>query len=506
MEPGVIILFSICMSAVIMYSFNLLITTGKHSHRLPPGPSTFPIIGNFLWLRLSSSQFEQRLRSIHAKFGPIVTLWIGFHPAIFIADRSLAHHALIQNGVVFADRPEPLVTNKAFNISSAFYGPLWRLLRRNLTSEILHPSRVKSYNHARNWVLKILLDRLESQHESGGPVYVLNHFQHAMFCLLVLMSFGDKLETEQVRKIEDVHRTFLLDLRRFNVLNFMPSVTKIIFRRRWLEFKQLRRKVDDVLIPLIRARRNIKKEIEMKQETDHEFVLAYVDTLLDLQLPEENRKLKEEEMVTLCSEFLIAGTDTTSTALQWIMANLVKNQNIQEKLYTEIKLVMGEKGSTEMVKEEDVHNMPYLKAVILETLRRHPPAHFVVPHAATEDVVLNGWSVPKKATLNFMVAEMGWDSTVWEDPMEFKPERFNGMGEGFDISGSREIKMMPFGVGRRICPGLALAMLHLEYFVANLIWRFKWSAVNGDEVDLSEKQEFTIVMKYPLQAHINPRL
>ncbi|KAE8718094.1 Cytochrome P450 89A9 [Hibiscus syriacus] len=159
-----------------------------------------------------------------------------------------------------------------------------------------------------------------------------------------------------------------------------------------------------------------------------------------------------------------------------------------------------------MVKEEDAHKMPYLKAVILETLRRHPPAHFVVPHAATEDVVLNGCSVPKNATLNYMVAEMGWDLRVWEDPMEFMPERFDGMEEGFDISGSREIKMMPFGVGRRICPGLALAMLHLEYFVANLIWKFKWTSVNGNEVDLSEKQEFTIVMKYPLQAHINPRL
>ncbi|KAK8644088.1 hypothetical protein V6N13_123404 [Hibiscus sabdariffa] len=518
METWVIILITICMSAVIKSIFNLVLSTRKHFHRLPPGPQTIPVIGNFLWLRLATNslQLEQRLRSIHDKFGPIVTLWIGFRPAIFIADRSLAHQALIQNGVVFADRPKPLVTNKALNISSAFYGPLWRLLRRNLTSEILHPSRVKSYSHARNWVLKILLDRFESQHRSGEPVYVLKHFQHAMFCLLVLMCFGDKLETEQIGRIEDVHRTFLLNISRFNILNFMPSVTKMIFRRRWKEFQQIRRKVDDVLIPLIRARRNIKEESsapsKTKQDTEHEFVLSYVDTLFDLRLPEENRKLKDEEMVTLCSEFLSAGTDTTSTALQWIMANLVKNQSIQEKLYTEIKLVMGEKTSAEMVKEEDAHKMPYLKAVILESLRRHPPAHFVVPHAVTEDVVLNGCLVPKNATLNFMVAEMGWDSRAWENPMEFKPERFLSNGgtakgmEAFDISGGREIKMMPFGVGRRICPGLALAMLHLEYFVANLIWKFKWSAVNGDAVELSEKLEFTTVMMYPLKAHINPRL
>ncbi|XVE62346.1 hypothetical protein DITRI_Ditri06bG0110700 [Diplodiscus trichospermus] len=162
-----------------------------------------------------------------------------------------------------------------------------------------------------------------------------------------------------------------------------------------------------------------------------------------------------------------------------------------------------------MVKEDDLNKMPYLKAVILEGLRRHPPAHFVLAHAVTEDALLNGCLVPKNGTLNFMVAEMGWDLTVWEDPMAFKPERFmsNGEkgGEAFDITGSRQIKMMPFGAGRRICPGLAFAMLHLEYFAANLVWQFKWTAVDGDDIDLSEKQEFTIVMKYPLKAHITPR-
>ncbi|KAJ9678322.1 hypothetical protein PVL29_020476 [Vitis rotundifolia] len=109
-----------------------------------------------------------------------------------------------------------------------------------------------------------------------------------------------------------------------------------------------------------------------------------------------------------------------------------------------------------------------------------------------------------------MVSEMGRNPNKWEDPMEFKPERFlNSKGDGdevFDITGSREIKTMPFGAGRRIRPGLGLAMLHLEYFVANLVWSFEWKAVEGDEVDLSEKQEFTIVMKNPLQAHLSPRL
>ncbi|XVE90374.1 hypothetical protein DITRI_Ditri20bG0072500 [Diplodiscus trichospermus] len=188
MEPWFIILISICISAVIKSIFNLLFTIIKPSYSLPPGPSTLPVISNFLWVCKFSFELEHSLRSIHAKFGPIVTLWIGFLPAIFIADRSydrsLAHQALIQNGAIFANRPKPFVTNKILNINSAFYGPNWRLLKRNLTSEILHPSRIKSYSHARNWALKILLNCFKLQYKSGDPVYVLKHFQHVMFCLL----------------------------------------------------------------------------------------------------------------------------------------------------------------------------------------------------------------------------------------------------------------------------------------------------------------------------------
>lgn len=513
MESWFIIVVTLCIGFLLKSLFNLTISpNSKPKKKLPPGPYSFPVIGSLLWAGRSFADLEPMLRDLKAKYGPLITLNIGSRSAIFVANHSLAYQALVQQGAVFSDRPRAVPTSAVVssnqrNISSAPYGPIWRLLRRNLTSEILHPSRIKSYSKARSWVLGILLQQL--RHAQVDSVRLIDHFQYAMFCLLVLMCFGDKLEEAQIKQIENIQRKLLLGFRRFNILNFFPRVGKIIFRNRWKELIEVRQEQENIFIPLIEARSRAK---EQKTEHGDEFVASYVDTLLNLELPEENRNLNHGEIVTLCSEFLSAGTDTTSTALQWVMANLVKNPSIQEKLYQEIASVVGEKQSKlteEVVKEEDLQKMPYLKAVILEGLRRHPPGHFVLPHTVTEEVELNGYVVPKNATINFMVAEMGLDPKVWEDPLEFRPERFLVEGsdkEGFDITGSREIKMMPFGAGRRICPGYVLAMLHLEYFVANLVWHFQWKAVEGDDVDLSEKLEFTVVMKNPLRARICPRV
>ncbi|XP_022148533.1 cytochrome P450 89A2-like [Momordica charantia] len=513
------IFFDVAISLCICYLLTAIFGHFRSSTNLPPGPPSFPILTTLLWLRRSPLQIESLLRTFVAKYGPVVTLRIGSRPSVFIADRHIAHAALIQSASLFADRPPALpvssvVSSNQHNISSASYGPLWRLLRRNLTSQILHPSRVASYGGARKWVLDILLNRFLSHPESGTPVCVVHHFQYAMFCLLVLMCFGNRLEETKIREIENVNRALLLQLGRFRILDFFPKLTKLFLRNSWEAFLQLRRNQENVLIPLIEARRKAKQNRANRAQIEKEedkFVVSYVDTLLDLKLTDEgNRDLTDGEMVSLCSEFLNAGTDTTSTALQWIMANLVKYPEIQRKLFAEIEGVMG-KGEEE-VKEEDLGKLPYLKAVVLEGLRRHPPGHFVLPHAVKEDTTLENYAIPKNGTVNFMVAQMGWDPKVWEDPMAFKPERFmngGGGGEGetiaFDITGSKEIKMMPFGAGRRMCPGLGVAMLHLEYFIANLVWRFEWKAVAGDDVDLSEKVEFTVVMEKPLKAALNSR-
>ncbi|XP_020114996.1 cytochrome P450 89A2-like [Ananas comosus] len=486
---------------------------------LPPGPRSVPVVGPlFALLRLrrrSNFDVERLLRGLCRRHGPIVTLQLlsSSRPAVFIADRVLAHRALVARGAEFADRPPAfgpgaVLSSNQRSINTAPYGPVWRALRRNLAAELLHPSRLRAHSPARRWALDLLVRDLGTKSSDGAAaaVVVMESFQFAMFCLLVLMCFGERLPDEQIRRIESLQRDLLSNFVSFSVLALYPKITRLLFRGRWKKLMEIRRKQEETFVPLIDARRNNLLLQRRRRSEEDGFVYSYVDSLVDLEIPVDGgRKLTDGEIVSLCSEFLSAGTDTTATSLQWIMANLVKQPDIQTKLYEEIERVVEKDAA---VREEDLQRMPYLKAVVLEGLRRHPPGHFVLPHAVTEEAEFEGYRIPKGAAVNFTVAEIGWDGAVWQEPMEFRPERFleGGEGEGVDITGGREIRMMPFGAGRRICPGMGLALLHLEYFVANLVKEFEWKpAAEGEEVDMTEKLEFTVVMKTPLRARILPR-
>ncbi|WCJ27748.1 cytochrome P450 family 89 subfamily A polypeptide 5 [Euphorbia peplus] len=182
----------------------------------------------------------------------------------------------------------------------------------------------------------MLLDRFESQSNSGDPVSVMDNFEYAiMFGLLVHWCFWDNIDERKIQQIKKVEHSVLFLSRRFELLKNFPTLTKILCRKSWTEVLQIFKERADVVIPLVRARNKLN-------ENNKEFVLSYVDTLLNLQLPHEQRKLTENEIVSLCSEFLHASTDTIPPALEWIMANLVKYPGIQEKLFMEIKQVVKE--------------------------------------------------------------------------------------------------------------------------------------------------------------------
>ncbi|GJV61744.1 cytochrome P450 89A2-like protein [Tanacetum coccineum] len=505
MEIWFVVVVTICLAALI----RAMLFSSRTGKKLPPGPSF--LYSTYLILTNSVYNFEPILIRLKAIYGPFITLPIGFNPCFFVGSHSLAHEILIQKGALFSDRPK---TIPVLRISTSTYGPTWRILRRNLTSEIMHPYRIKSYSWARSWVLCNLIDKIQEHAAAADGIKVIDHFQHAMFSLLTCMCFGQKFDEGRINEIAKVHRDMQKVMGRFRLLAMFPRLRKILFRKSWKEYERVSLNNEQVFIPIIKSR--IESPNFEKQN------VAYVDTLVNIQLPQEEAdngnsgKLTFKDMVALCGEFFNAGTETTTTSLHWIMANLVKYPHIQSKLYDEIVAVVGppppppRKGVDleSVINEEDLKKMPYLKAVVLEGLRRHPPGHFVLPHSVTKEAEVQGYTIPQGATVTFLVAEMGLDPKVWDDPLEFKPERFlsnDGSNGEFDITGNKEIKMMPFGAGRRICPGYELALLYLEYIVANLMWYFHWTTPDGHHVDLSEKAEFVVTMKNPLIARITSR-
>jgi len=462
---------------------------------LPPGPPAWPIVGNLLQIGFSSVAFQSSVKKFHERYGPIFTMWLGSRPMLVIATRELAHEALIQKGSVFADRPPVSGTRKIFtsnqhSINSATYGPLWRSLRRNLVSEALSPSALKAFREVRECGIGHLVENLRNEAaRNGGAVTVVAQFRTAVFCIVLWMCFGSKQDEETMISVQGLMREVLLTS---GGPDEALSIPGFFYRRPRARIAEIRRRQREALLALINQRRDAPPTAGG----------AYIDTLFNLTV-DGGRSLHDDELVTLCSEFIIAGTDTTTTSLQWLMANLVICQDVQARLYDEIVSVTGRRKPAE---ENDLQRMPYLEAVVKETLRRHPPVHFFVRHAVPGPCDLAGYKVPADASVNFYVAGIGMDPGVWQNPSEFRPERFADEGVEVDLMGTKEIKMMPFGAGRRVCPGLGMAMLHLNLIVARLVQEFAWDCKPGETVDLSETVDlFSTVMKYPLQAVIKER-
>lgn len=197
---------------------------------------------------------------------------------------------------------------------------------------------------------------------------------------------------------------------------------------------------------------------------------------------------------------IFRGTDTTALLTEWVMAELVINPNVQEKLHREIENVVGDRKS---ITDSEVANLPYLQAVVKETLRVHPPGPLLSwARLSRSDVHLsNGMVIPEKTTAMVNMWAITHDPQVWEDPHVFKPERFMVCQRGADVDvRGNDLRLAPFGAGRRVCPGKNLGLVSVGLWVAELVHHFKWLDDVAHQVDLSEVLNLSCEMKNPLHA------
>ncbi|XP_015876549.3 cytochrome P450 77A3 [Ziziphus jujuba] len=504
LSPYYHIFFTILAFFLSGLVFLLSKKTKSKRRNLPPGPPGWPIVGNLFQFARSGKPFLQYVEELKVKYGPIFTLKMGSRTLIIISGANLVHEALIEKGALFASRPRENPTRTIFScnkftVNAAIYGPCWRSLRRNMVQNMLSSSRLKEFRDVRENAMDKLIDRLEAEAESNeGVVWVLKNARFAAFYILLVMCFGIEMDEESVEKMDQVMKTVLITLDP-RMDDYLPILSPFFSkqRKRVLEVRKMQ---IDYMTPFIERR---KRALEKPGSDNKATSFSYLDTLFDLKVEGRKSSPMNHELVTLCSEFINGGTDTTGTAIEWGMAQLIANPDVQEKLYEEIKSTVGDRK----IDENDVEKMPYLQAVTKELLRKHPPTYFSLTHAVTEPATLGGYDIPTDANVEIFLPGISEDPKLWSDPEKFDPERFVSGREDADITGVKGVKMMPFGVGRRICPGLNMATVHVYLFLARMVQEFQWSPHPPEKkLDFSGKLEFTVVMKDPLRATVKRRV
>ncbi|KAH6804081.1 cytochrome P450 [Perilla frutescens var. frutescens] len=491
------------LALLISLCIFFLISRNKKNLNLPPGPPGHPLVGNLFQVALSGKPFFQYIRELMPKYGPIFTLKMGTRTMIVVTSNDLAYEALIEKGSIFATRPaenptRTIFSSNKFSVNAAFHGPVWRSLRRNMVQNMLSSARIKEFRRTRDLAMDTLVHRLAAEAAANhGAVWVLRNARFAVFCILLDMCFGVEMSPETIQSVDDMMKAVLIVLDP-RMDDFLPILSPFFSKQR-RTVHEVRKKQIETLVPLIEKRR---EAIKNPGSDKNAASFSYLDTLFDLKIEGRKSAPTNPELVTLCSEFLNGGTDTTAAALEWAVARLIENPTIQSRLHDEIRATVGEKR----VDEKDVEKMPYLNAVVKELLRKHPPTYFVLSHAVSEPAKLGGYDIPTAASVEFFSAGIADDPKVWADPEKFDPDRFFKGREEADVTGVTGVKMMPFGVGRRICPGLGLATVHVNLMLARMVQEFEWSGYpDGEKVDFSEKLEFTVVMKNSLRARITPR-
>ncbi|XP_074311244.1 cytochrome P450 77A2-like [Silene latifolia] len=473
--------------------------------RLPPGPPGWPVVGNLFQVANSGKYFFELVRELRPVYGPIFTMKMGSRTMIIVSNAELAHEALIAKGQLFASRPAETPTRKIFScdkftVNASYHGPVWRSLRRNMVQNGLSSTRLKNFKNVREVAMDKLVERLKNEAENEkGVVWVLKHARFAVFSILLSMCFGLELSEDTIEKIDHMMKLVLMTVDP-RIDDFLPILSPFFYKQRRKAW-DVRKKQIDMLRPLIEKRRAILRA--GLESAPNAAPFSYLDTLFELEVEGRKTGPTEPEIVTLCSEFLNGGTDTTATAIEWAIGRFIDDPTMQSRLYDEIKATVGSRP----VQEKDLDSMTYLHAFVKELLRKHPPTYLSLTHAVIEPAKLAGYDIPVGCNVEFYLPGISEDPKLWTAPEKFDPERFLTGGEDVDMTGIKGVKMLPFGAGRRICPGLSMATIHVHLMIARLVQEFEWSVYPpGKKVDFSEKLEFTVVMKNPLKAKIKPRV
>ncbi|XP_052157807.1 indole-2-monooxygenase-like [Oryza glaberrima] len=441
--------------------------------KLPSVPGRLPVIGH---LHLIGSLPHISLRDLATKHSPdMMLLHLGAVPTLVVSSSRVAQSILRTHDDIFASRPYSPIANILFygatDVGFSPYNEYWRQIKKITTTHLLTVKKVRSYVSARQREVRIVMARITeagSKHVVVDLTEMLSCYSNNIVCHAVCGKFSQKEGWDQLlRELVKVNTSLLGG---FNIEDYFPSFTRLAAVRRLLlscaKAHNINKRWDQLLEKLIDD--HTTKHIRSSSMLNHyDEEAGFIDVLLSIQ---HEYGLTKDNIKANLAAMLMAGTDTSFIELEYAMAELMQKPHVMGKLQAEVRRVMP-KGQ-DIVTEEQLGCMPYLKAVIKETLRLHPPAPLLMPHLSMSDCNINGYTIPSGTRVIVNVWALARDSNYWENANEFIPERFIVNTSG-DYNGNN-FHFLPFGSGRRICPGINFAIATIEIMLANLVYRFDW--------------------------------
>ncbi|KAL8544463.1 hypothetical protein ACS0TY_004860 [Phlomoides rotata] len=465
----------------------------KSNKKLPPSPPKLPILGNLHQLKkLTHRSFQ----SLGTKHGSIMLLHFGKRPVIVIQSADAATEILKTHDLIFATKPESKTQRRLLydmrNFSVSPYGEHWRKSKSICVLQLLSSKRVQSFRSIRVEETGLLMEKIESFSSSCSPVNLSELFFLLTNDVICRSAFGRKYSGgEDGKKFFMLVKEIIYLLACFNVGEFIPSLAWIN-RVTGFDYRvdKVAKEFDDFLEKIIHEHQgNARAEGESRE-------INFVDILLNKY--EDNISIDRVSIKAILLDMLLGGTDTAVTTLEWVMTELLRNPMMMKKLQSEVKGIMN--GKQEDIMDEDLEKMQYLKAVVKETLRHHTPIPFLV-REAREDAKIMGYDIAAGTFVIINTWAIGRDLASWDEPDKFQPERFLSCSTDFK---GLDFEFIPFGAGRRRCPGISFAMASVELVLANLVHKFEWGLPNGmkwEDLDCEEDPGATIHRrKNPLLA------
>ncbi|KAK2440971.1 cytochrome P450 71D11 [Trifolium repens] len=456
---------------------------------LPPGPRKLPIIGNIH--NLLSSQPNRKLRDLAKKYGPVMHLQLGEVSTIIISSPECAREVMKTHDIHFATRPQILATEimtyNNTNIAFSPYGDYWRQLRKICTSEVLSLKRVNSYQPIREEVLSNLIKWIASQ--NGSPINLTQAVISSIYTIVSRAAFGNKCN-EQEKFISVVKQSIKVSAG-FNLGDLFPSskwVQQVTGLRPKLE--SFHRQTDQIFENIIKEHKVVEKHTKGKDDQG-EVQEDLVDVLLKYEDgSNQDFSLTKDNIKAIIMDMFGAGSETSALTIDWAMVEMMRDQRVMKKAQAEVRELFKTKGR---VDENCINELDYLKLVVKETLRLHPPAPLLLPRECGQACDINGYRIPIKTKVIINAWAIARDPNYWNEPEKFYPERF--IDSTIDYKGSN-FEYIPFGSGRRICPGSTFGLRNIELGLATLLYHFDWklpTGVRSEELDMTD--EFGVTMR-----------